>query len=424
MYSLIRELYPINRSITGDGVRATLAQLASIIELSESEVPTGTRVFDWDVPNEWNIRDAYIKNLDGERIVDFRASNLHVVGYSTPISGVMSLEELKPHLHSLPEKPDWIPYRTSYYQETWGFCLAHRTLMDMAEGEYEVCIDSELRPGALTYAECVVPGETDDEVLFFSHVCHPSLCNDNLSGIAVATYLAKALSSHKPRYTYRFVFAPATIGSITWLARNEDRLSRIRHGLVLSVIGDEGGLVYKRSRRGDAEIDRAAEHVLSTIIGNGEIQEFSPWGYDERQFCSPGIDLPVGRLTRTPHGAYPEYHTSADDLTIVKPEYLLDSLRAVWRIVEVLEGNARYLNTPGKGEPQLGRRGLYRKMGGYQDVEQHQLAMLWVLNQSDGLHSLLDIAGKAELPFNVIRSAANDLIDADLLVSPAAGANP
>jgi aminopeptidase-like protein len=283
------------------------------------------------------------------------------------------------------------------------------------EGQYKVVIDSELKPGSLTYAECVIPGTSYNEVILFAHTCHPSLCNDNLSGVALATYLAKVLGDCTPTYTYRIIFAPATIGSITWLAQNEKNLSNIRHGLVLSNVGDSGHLVYKRSRSATSGIDRVVEHVLSSTAEAFGVQEFSPWGYDERQFCSPALNLPVGRLTRSPNGAYPEYHMSADNLTFVKPGFLFDSLSAVWRIIEVLEGNAVYLNKFGKGEPQLGRRGLYRKLGGYQDVEQQQLAMLWVLNQSDGTHSLFDIAEKSKLPFSVIRSAANDLIDADLL---------
>lgn len=415
MYSLIQELYPICRSITGDGVRASFEIVSKIVELSITEVPSGTKVFDWEVPFEWNIKDAYIENASGERIVDFADSNLHVVSYSVPIDTSMTLDELKPHLHTSPDRPDWIPFRTTYYNEDWGFCLAHNEFLNMEDGVYRVRIDSELAPGRLTYAECVIPGESDEEVILFTHTCHPSLCNDNLSGIALSAYLAKTLGACRPYYTYRFLFAPATIGSISWLAQNEERLSKIRHGLVFSVIGDSGHLVYKRSRIGNSEIDRAVKQVLSTTTEEYEIRDFSPWGYDERQFCSPALNLPVGRLTRTPHGRYPEYHTSADDLTVVQPEFLFDSFRAVWRIFAVLEGNATYRNLSGKGEPQLGRRGLYRKMGGYQDVEQQQLAMLWVLNQSDGENSLLDIAEKANIPFGVIRSAANDLIDSELL---------
>jgi aminopeptidase-like protein len=415
MYSLIKDLYPICRSITGNGVRESLKIVSDIVDLSVTEVPTGTRVFDWEVPLEWNISDAYIENASGDRVVDFNDSNLHVVSYSAPVNQVMTLEELTPHLHTSPDRPDWIPYRTSYYDENWGFCLAHRVFETFNEGQYKVVIDSELKPGSLTYAECVIQGTSDHEVIFFAHTCHPSLCNDNLSGVALATYLAKMLGDCMPTYTYRFIFAPATIGSITWLAQNEKKLSNIRHGMVLSNIGDSGHLVYKHSRTANSAIDRVVEHVLSSTTEAFGVQEFSPWGYDERQFCSPALNLPVGRLTRSPNGAYPEYHTSADDLTIVKTEFLFDSLSAVWRVIEVLEGNAVYLNKFGKGEPQLGRRGLYPKLGGYQDVEQQQLAMLWVLNQSDGKHSLFDIAEKSKLSFSLIRSAASDLIDADLL---------
>lgn len=415
MYDLVRELYPINRSITGDGLRMSLKMIGEIIDLAITEVPTGTKVFDWAIPREWTVREAYIENENGDRIVDFHDNNLHIVSYSAPVNERMTLDELRPHLHSLPDQPDWIPYRTAYYDENWGFCLAYNELSKIKDGTYKVVIDSDLKAGSLSYGECVVPGRSDNEVLFFSHICHPSLCNDNLSGVVLSTYLADTLKDTDTFYTYRFLFAPATIGSIAWLAQNEKSLDKIHHGLVLSVIGDTGFLRYKRSRRGHAHIDRAVEQVLSTTADRFEIRKFSPWGYDERQFCSPGLNLPIGRLTRTPNGEYPEYHTSADDLSIVRPDCLLDSMRAVWRVIQVLEGNSVYLNRVAKGEPQLGRRGLYRKLGGYQDIERQQLAMLWVLNQSDGQHSLLDIAEMAELPFDVIRSAANDLVDADLL---------
>jgi aminopeptidase-like protein len=415
MYELIRQLYPINRSITGAGLRETLDVLADHVALAVSEVPTGTAVFDWQIPNEWTIRAAYIETANGTRIVDYANHNLHVVGYSTPVDEVMSLDELRPHLHSLPDRPEWIPYRTSYYNSSWGFCLPHTTLESMAEGSYRVVIDSELSPGALSYGEHVIKGRSTDEILIFTHVCHPSLCNDNLSGIAVATRLAKCLSGRDNRYTYRFLYSPATIGSISWLARNYDRLSQIRGGLVLSVIGDRGHMVYKKSRNGHADVDMAAEHVLTTGSVNGEVRDFIPWGYDERQFCSPGINLPMGRLTRTPNGEYSEYHTSADNLDVVAPEHLLHSLRTLWQIVEILECNVTCINTCPNGEPQLGRRGLYRTLGGYQDIAPAQLAMLWVLNQSDGNHSLLDIARKAKLPFSVVNRVAGDLIDSGLL---------
>jgi aminopeptidase-like protein len=415
MQALIERLYPICRSITGDGVRKTLHSLREYIPLELREVPTGTPVFDWVVPKEWNIRDAYIKAPSGERVVDFRESNLHVVSYSVPVRERLPLSELREHLHSLPERPDWIPYRTSYWNETWGYCLPHKRLLELGDAEYEVCIDSSLEEGHLTYGELALAGETDDEVLISTHICHPSLCNDNLSGVAVATFLARRMAEiPRRRYRYRFVFVPGMIGPITWLALNEDRAPRIRHGLVLALLGDPGSPTYKRSRRGNAEIDRAAEHVLRHSGGEHRVIDFSPYGYDERQYCSPGINLPVGRLTRTPHGEFPEYHTSADDLDLVRPEYLADSFAKTAAILDVLEGNATYLNESPKGEPQLGRRGLYRSLGGGVERER-ELAMLWVLNLSDGGHSLLDVAERSGLPFQAIRSSAEALLEHGLL---------
>jgi len=415
MYALIEELYPICRSITGNGVRETLDLVGKRIPLNVQEVPSGTRVLDWEVPKEWNIRDAYILNGRGERVVDFQESNLHVVNYSIPVRERMPLAELRKNLFAIPDHPDWIPYRTSYYSETWGFCLSQRQLDRLSDGSYDVVVDSRLEDGHLTYAECRVPGRTEDEVLIFTHVCHPSLCNDNLSGIALATRLAWEIRQIEPRYTYRFVFAPATIGSITWLSRNEDRLDRIKHGLVLANVGDSGKFTYKRSRQGNAEIDRAAVHVLKHSSRDHEIVEFTPWGYDERQFGSPGFDLPVGRLTRSPNGAYPEYHTSADNLSFVRPEFLAESLAICLRILALLEDNGRYLNLKPKGEPQLGRRGLYRKMGGYQGVPKEQLALLWVLSLSTGEASLLEIADMSGIDFETIREAARALAATDLL---------
>ncbi len=411
MHALVERLFPVCRSITGDGVRRTLEIVGERLPLTVHEVPTGTQVLDWTVPREWNIRDAWIKNPAGDRVVDFRRSNLHVVGYSAPVSATMTLAELRPHLHTLPGQPDLVPYRTSYYAETWGFCLAQRVLDGLGEGPYEVVIDSTLADGALTYAEHVVPGRSDKEVLISCHVCHPSLANDNLAGIAVATALAARLE--RPRLTYRFLFAPGTIGAITWLARNRDRTGRIKAGLTLACAGDRGALTYKRSRRGDAGIDRVMAHVLRgrphTIV------DFSPYGYDERQFCSPGFDLPVGSLTRTPYAGYPEYHTSADDPGFVTPEAMADTLETLWQAVQVLERDGRYENLSPYGEPQLGRRGLYGSLGGRSDTKQAQLAMLWVLNQSDGGHSLLDVAERSGLPFQAVAEAADALEGAGLL---------
>jgi aminopeptidase-like protein len=415
MYDCVTELYPFCRSITGDGLRATLTALGRRLPLTQHEVPSGTPVFDWTIPPEWNIRDAWIKNARGERVVDFRASNLHVVSYSVPVRRRMSLAELRPHLFSLPEHPDWIPYRTSYYAESWGFCLTHRRLLELPEGEYEVCIDSSLQPGSLTYGECLLEGEGREEVLFSCHVCHPSLCNDNLSSNALAAMLGHLLAGVQRRYSYRFLFVPGTIGSITWLARNETGLARITHGLVLATVGDAGPVRYKRSRRGNAMIDRVAAHVLRTSGVPHAIVDFSPWGYDERQYCSPAFDLPVGCLSRTPHDEYPEYHTSADDLTLVSPGALAASLDTVLAILEALEHDGTYVNTSPRGEPQLGRRGLYRAMGGGPGVADDQLAMLWVLNLSDGRSSLLDIAERSGCPFASVRRVARMLEQAGLL---------
>jgi len=414
-YRIIEALYPICRSITGNGLRQSLRLLQGTVPLVLHEVPTGTEVFDWTVPKEWNIRDAYIKNEAGERVVDFQQCNLHVLNYSVPVRRKMSRTELKPHLFTLPETPDWIPYRTSYYRETWGFCLSHRQLQELEDREYEVCIDSTLEPGHLTYGEYRIQGASDDEVLVSCHSCHPSLCNDNLSGIATAARLARLLEGISLRYSYRFLWIPGTIGSITWLARNEAILPRIKHGLVLSCLGDAGPFTYKRSRRGDADVDRAVEHVLRHSGREFQVLDFSPYGYDERQYCSPGINLPVGCFMRTPNGRYPEYHTAADDLTLVTPYSLGESLQQLLRVVQVFEVNGHCLNLNPKCEPQLGRRGLYRQMGGIKDAAAREMAMLWVLNLSDGQYDLLDIAVRSGIPFDQVSQAAEALREAGLL---------
>lgn len=415
MHALITELYPICRSITGDGVRQTLSILGERIPLTLSEVPTGTQVLDWTVPREWNIRDAYVMNAAGERVIDFRRHNLHVMNYSVPVRRRMTLDELKPHLHTLPDQPDLIPYRTSYYKDAWGFCLSHNDLLKLDAGEYDVCIDSTLDAGALTYGECVLAGDTEDEVLFSCHVCHPSLADDNLSGIAVATELAQRLMAQPHRYTYRFVFIPGTIGSITWLARNEVRVPNVKHGLVLTCVGDTGAFTYKRSRRGNAMVDRAVAHVLAQSGHTHRTIDFFPYGYDERQYCSPGFNMPVGCFMRSQHGTFPEYHTSADNLAFVKPASLEASLDMLWSVIEVIERDGVYVNLSPKGEPQLGKRGLYEGLGASADRRRYEMALLWVLNQSDGQYSLLDIAERAGMPFSLIARAADALVKAQLL---------
>jgi len=414
MYDMISRLHPICRSITGDGVRETLAVVDERAPLNVHEVPTGTPVFDWVVPKEWNIRDAYIKGPNGDKVVDFQRSNLHVVGYSLPIDERMSLESLKPHLHSDPAHPQWIPNRTSYYKEGWGFCLSHHDLERLEEGEYEVRIDSTLEDGSLTYGECFLPGVVAEEVLFSTHVCHPSLCNDNLSGIAVATFLAQILAGRPLHYSYRFLFIPTTIGSITWLARNEEAASRVRHGLVLTCLGDDGGFSYKRSRRGAAVIDRACLHVLNRKGRPPTVFDFSPNGGDERQFCSPGFNLPVGVLMRTAFGSFPQYHTSADDLDFVRPGALAESLVTLLDVVSILETDRRYLSNNPYGEPHLGRRGVWLS-GDWPFGPSNQQPLLWVLNMADGEHSLLDVAERSGLDFDSLRQAAEALLKHDLI---------
>ena len=344
MYAFAERLYPICRSITGNGLRETLRIIQKEIPLTLHEVATGTAVFDWVVPREWNIRDAYIKNSRGEKIVDFQQNNLHVLNYSTPINARMSLEELRSHLFTLPEMPDWIPHRTSYFNDNWGFCITHRLLEAMPDDEYEVVIDSSLEPGSLTYGEFTIPGESEEQILLFAHCCHPSLANDNLSGIAVVVELARILSASSTRFTYRCVFAPAAIGCVTWLSQNQSELSKVKLGMVAALLGDSGPLSYKKTLAGDTLIDRASLHVLRHLNMPFRTIEFSPFGYDERQFASPGISLPVGRLTRTPNGAYPEYHTSADNMSLITPNAMADSLAAYCAIFSLIENNYVYQN--------------------------------------------------------------------------------
>jgi aminopeptidase-like protein len=413
-FELMTQMYPICRSITGNGVRKTLDLVERWIPLARTEVPSGTAVLDWEVPREWNIRDAYVADRRGRRLIDFKEHSLHVVNYSVPVRRTMSRQELEPHLYSLPDRPDWIPYRTSYYREHWGFCMRHRDRERLDEGPYEVVIDSELVPGSLTYAECVVPGTTDGEAIVYTHTCHPSLANDNLTGIAVAAMLARELRNQSPRLTWRFIFGPGTIGSLSWLSRNESLLPRLRAGLVTGLLGDTGPLTYKRSRRGATLTDRAVEYVLHSVGLASRVVDFEPYGYDERQFCSPGFDLPVGRLTRSPNGQYAEYHSSADDLAFVQPDKLAESIQVLARILSVLDANRRPLNLSPKGEPQLGKRGLYGAVGGNAPGALEH-ALLWVLSLADGAHDLVSIATRSGLGFELLETAATALEKASLV---------
>ncbi|ESY97807.1 DUF4910 domain-containing protein [Mesorhizobium sp. LNHC209A00] len=416
IYALAERLFPICRSITGNGVRATLDVLSQHIELQRHEVPTGTQLFDWTVPKEWNIRSATITGPDGQTVLDFADSNLHVVNYSLPFKGILPLAELRPHIHTLPEQPQLIPYRTSYYAPTWGFCAAHVRVADLPDGFYRVEIDAELEDGTLTYGEYLHRGQTEREFLLSAHICHPSLANDNCSGLALLAMLARSLKARKTRYSYRFLFAPGTIGALAWLSRNEDRTCLIDHGLVLSCVGDSGDPAYKRSRRGDAFIDRAMSHVLGRRAG-AKLMDFSPYGYDERQYCSPGFNLPVGMFQRSVHGTFPEYHTSADNLDFIRPEHLEDSFRILMEVIDIVEEDWTPLNRLPKGEPQLGKRGLYAAVGGQKSSGATSMSLLWVLNLADGQHSLLAMAERSNLPFKELAAAAKLLLEHELLVA-------
>jgi aminopeptidase-like protein len=415
LHGLIRELFPINRSLTGAGVRETLKIVSRHIDLEVHEVATGTAVLDWHVPMEWNIRGGSISTLSGRRLVDFADNNLHVLGYSKPINAVLSRDELAQHVHTLPDQPDLIPYRTGYFADNWGFCLPHKLWQSMTDAEYRVEIDSDIAPGSLTYGELFLPGETAQEVLLTCHICHPSLADDNLSGIAIATALAMRQARQPRRLGYRFLFLPATIGAIAWLDRNQSRLDTIKHGLVLTCLGDANPFHYKQSRSG-AIIDRAVAHVLRHCGHGHDVMPFNPYGYDERQFCSPGFDLPVGCLMRGVHGTFPEYHTSADNPDFVTPEALGQSYAVIEALLDLLDGDRTYRRVDGRGEPQLGRRGLYRAIAGQREAGgATQMDLLWFLNLADGRHSLLDMAIRADVPFARLEAAARLALDASLV---------
>lgn len=416
LHALLTDLFPINRSLTGDGVRETLAILGRDIALDVHAVATGTPVLDWEVPREWSIAGATIRAADGTILVDWRTNNLSVVGYSVPIAGVFNRAELAPHIHTLPDQPDLIPYRTAYYAASWGFCLPHSLWSAMGDGPFHVEIDSRLEAGVLDYGECLVTGTSEGEVLVSVHCCHPSLANDNLSGLVVAHALARRQAQAKRRLGYRFLFVPATIGAITWLARNEDRLDRIEAGLVLTCIGDDGPFHYKATRRGGSVTDRAVAHALRLSGLPYETVPFTPYGYDERQYGSPAFDLPVGCLMRAVHGQFSQYHTSADNPDFVKAAALEQSFHLVSRVLDILDANETFERVDGRGEPQLGRRGLYRAISGQKEAGgATQMDLLWVLNLCDGRHSLLDIAERADRPFETILSAAALALDADLI---------
>ncbi len=409
LYQLVCRLYPLHRSLCGLGTRQTLDVLSELLPLDIRQVASGTQVFDWRVPDEWHVRDAWIGDADGQRVVDYRRSNLHVLAHSRAVRRRMRWSELREHVYTLPEYPDWIPYRTAYYQDRWGFCLTHRQFLELErrpDAELEVVIDATLQPGYLNYAECFLPGESDSEILVSTHICHPSLANDNLSGIAVATYWARWLAERPRRHGYRFVFVPATLGPLVWLRDNLPGLHRIRQVLVLALLGDPGPLTYKRSRDGNAPLDAVMEHLLFHGTARGTMRPFTPLGYDERQYAAPGFGLPTSCLMRTPPGEYPQYHSSADDLTLVCREALLDSLQVCRQFSRVLDSDRTCRNLQPFGEPQLGRRGLVSSHGTREANESLRAALLWTLNLADGRGTLLDIARRSGLPFFQIQEAA------------------
>lgn len=415
MMELASALFPLCRSITGEGVRQSLKLLGRIAPLQVHEVPSGTQAFDWTVPDEWNVAEAYLLDPSGRRIVDFQVSNLHLVGYSIPFDGELSLEELEAHLHSLPERPEAIPYVTSYYARNWGFCLPHQQRLSLQPGRYRVKIDTTLKPGSLTYGDLLIPGDSAQEILISTYICHPSMANNELSGPIVSAYVARALGARaQRRYSYRFVFVPETIGSIVYLSRHLESLQRhVIAGYVLTCIGDTGPFSYLETRGGNALVDRITKHVLRYAAPDHRWYSWQSRGSDERQYNWPGIDLPIGSLMRTKYGTYPEYHSSDDNLSLLTAESLQGSVDMVLRCVDAIENNRTY-RCKTLCEPQLGRRGLYPLLSTRGSGLQARL-LLDVLAYSDGTQDLLAIAERLQKPIETIGSLAKLLVEQDLL---------
>ena len=417
MYDLAARMFPICRSITGDGFRESLNIIREIVpEIKVFEVPTGTPVFDWTVPKEWNIRGGGIYRLNGEKVVDFKDSNLHILGYSLPINAIVSREELLEHVYTQPEQPDWIPYVTSYYKERWGFCMTEKQKQSLHDEQYQVIIDSSLKEGSLTYGELVIPGESEEEILFSTYLCHPSMANNELSGPVVQTELINYVKQlPQRRYTYRFVFIPETIGSITYCSRNLDVLQKnVKAGFVLSCVGDDRAYSIVASRYGNTLADRVLMNVLKHHTEDKYVYySFLKRGSDEREYCAPGVDLPVVGFCRTKYGVYPEYHTSADDMSLISPEGLQGAYEAMVKVIDALEWNFNY-RVLCKGEPQLGKRGLYptiSQKGSYDSV----IAMKDFLAYADGKNDLIGISEIIGQPIDLLIPIAKKMMDNQLV---------
>lgn len=416
MYELVTRLFPLCRSITGDGVRRTLDILKESIPLTTHEVPSGTPVFDWTVPKEWNITSAWIRDSQGNTIVDFAHNNLHVVGYSVPVDATMPLAELEEHLYSIPEQPDAIPYVTSYYKERWGFCMTHRARQALTDDRYHVFIDSVLAPGSLTYGELLLPGKSEKEVFLSTYVCHPSMANNELSGPAVTTELTRWLMSAPRRYTYRIIFIPETIGSLTYLSRNLDAMKKnVIAGFIVTCVGDDRAYSYLPSRSGTTRADYAALRVLQARHPDFIRYRFLDRGSDERQYCSPGVDLPVASMMRSKYGAYPEYHTSLDNLQVVTPIGLQGSFDVLKECIEWIERNHAY-RAAYLGEPQLGKRGLHQTLSRYGSVNADVELFLNLLAYADGQHDVPTMAKMLDTPEARVQKAADVLLKAGLLI--------
>ena len=411
-------LWPLNRSLTGNANRETFKILSEIIPLKIYEVACGTACFDWKIPAEWNAKEAWIKDPQGKVIVDFKNNNLHLLGYSAPFKGKLDLQELKTHLYSLPEQPELIPYLTSYYRERWGFCISDNLLQSLKTGEYEVLVDSELNSnGSLTYGDLLLPGESKNEIMFSTYICHPSLANNELSGPLVTSFIYAALKEKKLKYSYRFVFIPETIGSIYYLSKHGAELKQnLKAGFVVTTVGDAGNFTYKRSPHKNALTDRASQLVLNQTESSWKLENFNPAdGSDERQYCSPGFDLPFGSIMRTMYGRYPQYHTSADNKSLMDFQAMAASVEKYLEVINLIENNHKFINLYPYGEPQLGPRGLYPTLGSQKEVQTEVAAIMWLLNMSNGRNDLIDIATESGISFKLLIKASEKLLAQGLL---------